>query len=510
MTTAAAEPDAPSLVAARASRRVRAPLLWSTAAAALAAIVYVIASPTIIDDAYITLAYARNFGLHLHWGLVPGLVDNTATSPLNVLFLALLIAIFRNGLVALGVTVVLSAVGLEWGLRRVARTAGLPAWTGLLGTGLCLLNPLVLSSVGMEVIPCAALTAWLLVASTERRPWAFGLLAGLLAVFRADFVVIVAVIFLLRREFWAGAWKSVGTALAVAACWYVPSWFLLGSAIPDTLVLKSLQRHWLGHTFGTGPALYWHIYPLATALAFAPAAAGVLAWLAWAALRGSVPGWLRLDPLAVLPVAAVVHYGAYTALGITPYHWYYGPAIVLSTMFLAAAVGAAVADKPHGWELVLRAGAIAAAVLLAGADIGTYAAPGLPRTFAPLTTNWASTATYRQIGLQLRGLVGSQPVAGPPEVGVIDYYCDCNVYENFSDRGRFPAELARYELRLGGLGEAVMNLNFANLDRSMRPHPTRFVLIVEKQPDPHAIRNWRISSPWESQQYLVLVSRQPS
>jgi len=373
----------------------------------LAGVVYLVASPTIIDDAYITLAYARNFGLHLHWGLVPGLVDNTATSPLNVLALALLIAIFRNGLLALGVSVVLSAVGLEWGLRRVARTAGLPAWTGLLATALCLLNPVVLSSVGMEVLPCAALTAWLLVASVERRPWAFGVLAALLAVLRADYVVIVAVVFLLRPEFWAGAWKSIGTAVAVAACWYVPSWFLLGSAIPDTLIIKSEQNHWGGDSFGLGPVLYWHVYPMATVLAFGPALAGVLAWVAWAALRQPFPGLRRLDLLAILPVAAVVHYGAYAALGVPPYHWYYGPAIVLTTMFLAAALAAAVASKPKGSQLGLRAGAIAAVVLLAAADIGTYVAPGLPRIYPPITTNWASTAEYRQIGLQLPGLVGN-------------------------------------------------------------------------------------------------------
>jgi len=506
MTIAAAEPGAPSLPVAGTARG-RHGTVYSGITAILAGVVYLVVSPTIIDDAYITLAYARNFGLHLHWGLAPGLVDNTATSPLNVLTLALLIAVFRNGLLALGISVVLSAVGLEWGLRRVARLAGLPAWTGLLATGLCLLNPIVLSSVGMEIIPCAALTAWLLVASAERRPWAFGLLAALLAVLRADYVLIVAVVFLMRPGFWVGAWKSIGTAVAVAACWYVPSWFLLGSAIPDTLVLKSLQRHWLGHTFGNGPALYWHIYPVATVLAFAPAVAGVAAWLAWAAMRRSVPGWRRLDLLAVLPVAAIVHYGAYTALGITPYHWYYGPAIVLTTMFLAAAVGAAVAAKPRGRLLALPAAAIAAVVLLAGADIGTYAALGLPRTYAPITTNWAATATYRQIGLQLGGLVGNQAVAGPPEVGVIDYYCNCNVYEDFSDRGHFPSQLARYERRIGPIGKAIMQLNFANLDQSMRPRPTQFVLTVEQQPDPHAIRNWRISSPWEAAQYMVLLRR---
>jgi hypothetical protein len=511
MTVAPAEPGAPSLPATRVLRRV-SPRWYTAGTAVLAGLVYLVVSSTLIDDAYITLDYARNFGLHLHWGLVPGLLDNTATSPLHVLVLAVLIAVCRNGLIALGVSFVLSAVGLEWGLRRAARTVGLPAWTGLLATVLCLLNPLVLSSVGMEVMPCAALTAWLLVASVERRPWSFGLLAALLAVLRADYVIISAVVFLLRRQFWVGAWKSIGTALIVAASWYVPSWFLLGSAVPDTLVIKSLQgRSWGGYTFATGPALYWHVYPVTTVLAIAPAAAGMLAWLAWAALRRPLPGMRGLDPLAALPAAAVAHYGAYSALGVPPYHWYYGPAITLTTIFLAAAVTQTVAGTPQGVRRALRAGAMAAAVLLICADIGNYAAPGIPRTYAPITTNWAATATYREIGLQLPGLIGNRPVGGPVEVGVIDYYCNCEVYEYFSDRGHFPAELSRYERSLGAIGKAVVRLNFLYLDRSIRPHPTQLVLRVELHPDPHAIRNWRISTPWarlpHQVQYVVLLRR---
>jgi hypothetical protein len=53
----------------------------------------------------------------------------------------------------------------------------------------------------------------------------------------------------------------------------------------------------------------------------------------------------------------------------------------------------------------------------------------------------------------------------------------CN--ESFSDRGYFPAELARYERRLGPIGKTIMRLNFTYLDRSMRPHPTQLVLKVE-------------------------------
>jgi hypothetical protein len=512
MTVAPAERGAPAMPAIRALRRVSSGC-YTAGTAVLAGLVYLVVSPTLIDDAYITLDYARNFGLHLHWGLVPGLVDNTATSPLHVLVLAVLIAVFRNGLIALGVSFMLSAVGLEWGLRRAARAVGLPAWTGLLATVLCLVNPLMLSSVGMEVMPCAALTAWLLVASVERRPWSLGLLAALLAVLRADFVIIAAVVFLFRREFWVGACKSVGTAVIVAASWYVPSWFLLGSAVPDTLVIKTLPggRHWGGYTFGSGPALYWHVYPVAAVLACAPAAAGVLTWLAWAALRQPLPRMRGLDPMAALPVAAIAHYGAYSALGVPPYHWYYGPTIVLTTIFVAAAVTMTVAAKPRGLRLALRAAVMTAAVLLVCADIGTYAAPGIPRTYAPIATNWAATTTYRKIGLQLPGLIGNHPVGGPVEVGVIDYYCDCDVYQYFSDRGYFPAELARYERRLGAIGKAVMRLNVTYLDRSMRPHPTQLVLKVELHPDPHAIRNWRISTPWtgllHQVQYVVLLLR---
>jgi hypothetical protein len=112
---------------------------------------------------------------------------------------------------------------------------------------------------------------------------------------------------------------------------------------------------------------------------------------------------------------------------VPPYHWYYGPTIALTTIFLAAAVTVTVAAKPQALRRALRAGVLAAAVLVVCADIGTYAAPGIPRTYPPITTNWAATATYRKIGLQLPGLTGNRPVGGPAEVGVIDYYCDCDV-----------------------------------------------------------------------------------
>src|ERR1700743_2156347 len=95
-----------------ASRPVR---LLPVLAGLVALVVFWFARRTLIDDAYITLDYARNLAFHLHWGLIGGETANTATSPLNVLVLGVATAITRQAVVALGVVYVLSTVAVEWG-----------------------------------------------------------------------------------------------------------------------------------------------------------------------------------------------------------------------------------------------------------------------------------------------------------------------------------------------------------------------------------------------------------
>jgi hypothetical protein len=79
-----------------------APARWSTAGPArgspwfrCAAGVYWLVRDSLIDDSDITLAYARNFAVHFHWGLIPQEMANSATSPLNVLLLAAVMAVLR-------------------------------------------------------------------------------------------------------------------------------------------------------------------------------------------------------------------------------------------------------------------------------------------------------------------------------------------------------------------------------------------------------------------------------
>lgn len=51
---------------------------------------------TLIDDAFITLSYARSLVTSATWGFYPDHVSNTATSPFNVMLLALASLVTRN------------------------------------------------------------------------------------------------------------------------------------------------------------------------------------------------------------------------------------------------------------------------------------------------------------------------------------------------------------------------------------------------------------------------------
>ena len=71
-----------------ARRRTTDAWWWAIPGALVAAAVFYVAHRGLVDDAYITLSYARNVAEHLHWGMIPAVESNTATSPLNVMMLA--------------------------------------------------------------------------------------------------------------------------------------------------------------------------------------------------------------------------------------------------------------------------------------------------------------------------------------------------------------------------------------------------------------------------------------
>ncbi|HEY2059665.1 MAG TPA: hypothetical protein VGH57_14950 [Amycolatopsis sp.] len=478
--------------------RVR-PWLAPAAAAVASALVFSLASSHLIDDTYITLSYAKNLAFHGHWGLIEQSTANTATSPLNVLLLAAVTVLVRDPVTAAGVVFVAAQVVLVLGLRRLAARAGLPAAFTPLAFGLLLVNPLLISSVGLEVVLGAAGSVWVMAYAAERRPVALGLAAGLLTLVRVDLLLVALVVFAARRTFWEGIWRTAFAALAVTLPWFAFSWYALGSALPDTLVIKVTQSPWGPFSFANGPLLYWRNFPAATAISFLPLLLALAAGLMWTVQfrRGSAVA-KKIAPFAALAVAGALHYAAYSWLGVPPYHWYYAPSIISATIFLAAC---ACVVPPR-----VRVGAGVAAGLVIAAAVVLYVQPGLPRRFAPITSNHAASDEYRRIGSQLAGLVKGHTVESPGEAGALAYACGCRLVDQFSDRGAVDPAITETKRRSGELGRALLEANFHNFDHSVAPTSPDLVLATTRQaPPPSALASWTIDSPWVGTQQLYLI-----
>jgi hypothetical protein len=480
------------------------------AGAALAmSVIFLLVKDSLIDDAYISLAYARNFALHLHWGLIADETSNTVTSPLNALLLGGLTAATRLGggvhpIAALGLLSVAEAGLLAWVWIRIARALALPFAFAVVGCGVIVVNPFLLSAIGLETLLGALVITALVATALEDRPVWFGAVAGLALLTRLDLIVFVVLVAVfspaLRRRFGPVA----VVALAIALPWFTFSWLHFGSAVPDTLVLKTSQQGlWRGWSLVTGPTMYYTVEPAATVIAFLPAALGLIALVAWLVLRIGVR-WpeanplARLDPLAGLGLGGLAYLLALSVLGLGPYHWYYVPAAVALSTFLVGAVG--VWWREARTHPRLRPAAPATALTLVGA-LGFAAAgrdldQGIPWRTSPVTTNWATTGDYARVGEDLRRRVGSATVRSPGEIGSLAYFCRCRIVDAVSDPG-YVVKLVDDKIATSNLlGRALYRFNYHRLDRSQRPRRLAYRLLYEPGPA-SGPDSWQVWSPWK-------------
>jgi hypothetical protein len=372
-------------------------------------------------------------------------------------------------------------------LADLAAETGLGRALPAVAVASLLVNPLLLSTVGLEPYLTAGLFAGLLRYAVARRAMAFGVVGGLMVLARPDTAVVVIVVALVLRPRWA---RAVGAALAVTLPWYVFSWFVLGSALPDTFVMK-VGDAWSAYGFWNGPLLYLAVFPAATVPAFLPVAAGLatLVGLLVVRLRTTWTPWQRVAAAAGL--GAVGHYGVYGLLHTAPYHWYYAPLII--GMTLCAAIVAVRAR----WAVVATAGLACVALV---ADVQH----GAPWARAPISTNWATAAEYQRIGADLHGIVGSGAVESPGEIGTLAYYCDCTIVDAFADRGHVIAAIEARE-RAGGLGAALLRLNYAHLDRDQRPRPVDYRLRYQARMPAVGPQQWPVDHWVEGPGRIVLL-----
>ncbi|MEW2503070.1 hypothetical protein AB0878_21645 [Amycolatopsis sp. NPDC047767] len=482
-------------------------LLWPATVALVSAVVFLGVRGSLIDDSFITLSYARNLAEHFHWGLVEAETANSATSPLNVLLLALGGTLTRvaggqvHPVAGAGLVFVAAMTAVGWGLARITRALRLPFFTAVAGTAAILVNPFVLSATGLEVHLISAALVLLTAYAVEGRAIGFGVVAGLAVLVRLDLVVFVVLFALgagaLRRRLLPVA----GVALAVCLPWFVFSWFALGSAIPDTFLIKTTQGAFGEYTYGNGPEYYldpkrWK----ATLVAFAPAVAGLvvlLGWLGWLVVRRDQAA--RFGPVGVLGLGGLAYYGAYSLLGVPPYQWYYvAPIVALTVVFV---VGAGWLARGGAFRVGVASLAFALAVLPA-AYLDVHR--GVPWTAPPIFGNWATAADYAQVGREIGARVGGATVAAPPEIGTLAYFCECTMVDTFSDQGRVVPLVAQRIAAAGPVPGLLLRLDYHWLDRARRPRPVDYRLDWSWTPI-SGPDTWHLRSPATGDGWVRLV-----
>ncbi|OLL77258.1 hypothetical protein Ae263Ps1_5688c [Pseudonocardia sp. Ae263_Ps1] len=463
------------------------PAALPAGAAVLAAGVFLLVRDALVDDAYITLTYVRNLAFHGHWGANLDGISHTATSPLNVLLQAVVTVVVRDAVVAAGIVLAGLAATVTWWSQRTGDHLGWPRWTAALPAALLLVNPLLLSTVGLETYLAVTLLAGLAYAAVTGRVVVAGVVCGLLTLTRPDLVVVAAVAALavpvLRRRLAT----VLAAAVAVSLPWYAFSWVALGSVVPDTVLWKigdSWGRHHI--TFTDGLFVYHERFPEATVLALLPAAAGLVGGVSWLLARR--PG--AVAPV-VLGLGAVVHAGAFVVIGTAPYHWYYGPAVGALSLLAAWTVGALATGVP---AVVLGVAAAGLVVVSGEFDLRH----GTPWTVAPIATNRATTAEYATVAAGLHGKVVS---AG--ELGALAYFCAdrCAIDDPLSERAPMLARIEQRRAAAGPVTRVLLDANYLFLEPA--PYHRGTTRLVSRSG--HHPEGVDVGTPWSGPENLRLV-----
>jgi hypothetical protein len=468
-----ADPATPPLRVGVLRRPSRTTSAVAAGGALLGALLFLAAYRGMPDDSYITLDYARNLAELGHWGLTPFRDANSATSPLNVWLLAAGVVVTGRPVVAVGlVLVVTTATMAVWAAGLAAVVQRRRRVVAGLVVGLIVTSPIFASVVGMEAFLVAALLVGVARYGAARRAIPAGVVTGFAVLARPDLAlpatVILAVLFLTPAPRRIGELvRALAVATVVALPWHVWSWFALGSFVPDSLVIKVDQAPPPGEAFGDGPWFLFGRWPLATVLVGVVVVAGLVALGAAvvALLRGR--GRLADRVVVACGLGGLLHYAAYSALGVAPYTWYYCPSLALLTV--CAALGAA--------GLAARTDvAVTGLVLVAGVCAGAQIASGVPWTAPIIFGNWTTADQYIAVGRELgAALPPGASVQATGEIGLLAYACECDIVDGFADQRHVMVQVARAEETAGPLTRLLLRVNYRHADRTP-PRPFQYTL----------------------------------
>jgi len=452
----------------------------------------------LIDDAYITFQYARNLRDHQNWGIFPETTTNTATSPLNIILTAGASVIFEDivdagiWLAAIEATILLAVLGL------ISKRIFNQYHFGIAGFLVTMLNPLVVSSIGLETLLFLVLICMsLYLFQSDQWHW-LAMILALLTLTRADGILLFLILggYLLKKRAVSKSRKILFLCIYLfsLAPWYVFSWFSLGSLIPDTFFLK-FNQSWKGFSYVSGLALYLFRYPSETVFSFILAPMGVLY-----VLRNK-----KKTPQAVmfLCLFGCLYFSAYSFLRVPPYHWYYTPvafSLNLAGVYAIFAVLQGREKKPKREQMKIFY--LAGVIGYLGVGLWLVGFGRQPIQEPPIHTNYATATEYREIGLWLKQNIDeTKKVKLAGEIGTVAFYSQRQLIDMFSCRYEMQPRISRL-YQQGGWIEKMARINFSQFDPGEPCWPNDYLLgslATENESGPgmgELIETWTVSTRW--------------
>ena len=386
------------------------------------------------DDPYITYRYAENLRHGLGFVYNPGERVLSTTTPLFTLLLTLLGYLWSD-LPRLANLIGAFCLGLGGlALWDMAHSLGKP-WAGWAGLLLYPTFPLLLTTLGSEILLYLALCLGAFAFYLRRRYLTTALCTALAVLTRPD-GALVALIWMgdylvrtLHQRPWSSLrldriklrallpWRSVIVLALLVLPWSLFAWAYFGSPLPATLAAKQHQGAMaISQRFAVGMltiagyyAARWHYWAEALLAVLG------LAWMIW---RGRT--WLLLIGWTIL------YFLSYSLLGVSRYYWYYAPLVpgfLLAVGLGTWVIGAGVQKSfPRSFKSFSshQANRIALIVpLLMIALLACFQVGDLWRIRQRPDHRYR---VYRAVGEWLRANASPQERVGALEVGIIGYY----------------------------------------------------------------------------------------
>ncbi len=468
----------------------------------------------LIDDTFITLQYVRTLRDYGVWGFYPWEVTNTATSPLNVLLTAITSLIVPDVVQAALLLATIEALVLLGLLLLLAKHSAQSYAFGAISFIAIMLNPLLISTLGLEPLLYTTLLVACIYAYMVSTPSALAMLLALLTLTRPDgfllFPIMLGAVLAanyrnrsattqprrnLASTFRALLWVGLHFCLVYILCltpWYLFSWLYLGSLVPHTLLIKRGQADWEGYNFFNGVLFYYQRYPseVRVTLLLVPFALLCL----WLNNRNArvVAG--------ILFLFSSIYFIAYALLGVPPYHWYFVPVVIpwalLGVLGLTSLVQRLGSHHPPLIKSLLYI--FPCGLALAGLMFVT----DIKLLQSPIHTNWATHNRYREIALWLGDNVDAEAnIQVRGEIGTVAYYSERRLVDVFSCR-LSNREIARQIQALRGVRGFLARANFRWLRTDTACTPPAYELVMYNynasvvEFPPNALKEWVISTDW--------------